>query len=332
MKILITGGCGFVGTNLIPFLLEQKHQIVVVDNLSHGTYINEVHNRTTFEQCDIRDKEHLDAIFSRELPDFVFHFAGLVSIYDCHRYTEEAITNNVLGTIIVFDLCVKYNVKKCIFSESSAVYENCDLPLTGYKEDQSDPTTLYATTKAATALIANSYARTRNFKFTALRYFNIAGPLQDYKRTVPPLFAGVALRLIGKNPPIVFGDGNRRRDFIHVDDVNNFHLLCISDERTDNETFNLGLGKSTSLYEIIDIVREFLQSDITQINHAPEINGEAFEIFANISKAKQLGWEPQKTINDAIIDTVRFLQSEIEFGNIHPDSYMNDLDIDKVKI
>jgi UDP-glucose 4-epimerase len=329
--ILITGGCGFIGTNLIPSLID-KYKVVVMDNLSHGTYLPEVHDRTTFIESDICNKDTVDFIFSKYKPTYVFHFAGLVSIYDCNKDPSFAAKSNIMGSINIFDACVKYNVDKVIFSETSAVYENCALPEHGYAEDQSDPTTVYATTKAAVALLAESYARTKGLKYTALRYFNVAGPLQDYKRTVPPLFAGVALRLMGNKNPIVFGDGNRRRDFIHVDDVNRFHLQCITDTQTDNQTFNLGTGKSHSIYEIIRIVADYLNVDNYDITHMPEINGEAFMIYADISKAKSIGWEPNKTIVEAIHDTITFLKKEIEAGNIDTSAYMENIDIEEVTI
>lgn len=332
-KILITGGTGFVATNLLPMLHE--HNVVLLDNLSASTYVPEFHDgpNTSFHLADIRDAQIMNKIFELEKPDVVFHFGGLVSIYDCHKEPVQAAMNNIIGTLNVFNAALSVGCKRVIFSESSAVYENCYLPTDGFNETQSEPTTLYSTTKACCALIAESYARTRGLQYTALRYFNIAGPIQDYKRTVPPLFAGVALRLLGGLNPIIFGDGNRCRDFIHVDDVNKFHLQCLTDERTLNETFNLGLGCSKSLFEISEVIHEYLGIEKKlEFDMKEEINGEAFNIFADNSKAKSIGWKPQKTINDAIFDTVDYLKQEIAKGNVHPSTFMKDLDTSKVKI
>lgn len=332
-KILITGGCGFVATNLLPMLKE--HKVVLVDNLSASTYVPEFHDglNTSFHLADIRDACMMNKIFELEKPDVVFHFGGLVSIYDCHKEPVLAAMNNIIGTLNVFNAALLSGCTRVIFSESSAVYENCELPESGFNESQSDPTTLYSTTKACCALIAESYARTRGLQYTALRYFNIAGPIQDYKRTVPPLFAGVALRLLGGNNPIIFGDGNRSRDFIHVDDVNKFHLQCLTDERTINETFNLGLGCSKSLFEISEVIHKYLGIESKlEFDMKEEINGEAFTIYADNTKAKAIGWNPQKTINDAIFDTVDYLKQEIAKGNVHPSTFMKDLNTSKVKI
>ena len=333
MKIIITGGTGFVGTNLIPMLSD--HDVVLIDNLSQSTYDPKFHDKPNVKMhvADIRDVDLLNSIFSIERPDVVFHFAGLVSIYDCHKDTISAAQNNIIGSINVFDAALNSGCQRVIFSESSAVYENCNLPEAGFNESQSDPTTFYSTTKAAVALIAESYARTRGLKYTALRYFNIAGPVQDYHRTVPPLFAGVALRLLGKNNPIIFGDGTRRRDFIHVDDVNDFHIKCLTDERTINQTFNLGTGTHKSLFEVCEIIHQYLNIDVElDFDIMDEINGEAHTIFADISKAKELGWVPKKTIDDAIFDTIDYLIGEINDGKIDPHKYMEDMDTSKVKI
>jgi len=340
MNILITGGCGFVGTNLIPSLLDAGHSVVVFDNLAHGAYIPEVHDRVRFLKCDIRDREAMHLHIGNIKPDITFHFAGLVSIYDCHRNPSHAVDNNIVGSVNVFDALLAAGCPRIVFSETSAVYENCELLQDGYHEGQSDPTTVYATTKAAVALIAESYARTKGLRYTALRYFNIAGPIQDYKRTVPPLFAGFAIRMMGGNNPIIFGDGNRRRDFIHVDDVNDFHIQCLTDDRTIGQTYNLGRGESCSLLEIGDAVLAVLKArgyspplpNEVEYTYMPEINGEAFEIFADIRKATSLGWTPKKSIATALDDTVAYLEKEIAQGAIDPLTYMVDLNTDSVKI
>ena len=205
-RILITGGAGFVGTNFINDLLNRGHNpkcIAVIDNMSNGTYIPKVHDQIeNFHEVDIRN-QYVENIIQDFKPDYVYHFAGWVSIYDCNNDPYEAVDNNILGSINVMNGCVKADVKRIIFSETSAVYENCKMGDDGYNETQSDPTTVYSTTKACLALLAESYQRTKGLNYTALRYFNVAGPLQDYNRTVPPVFAGFILRIMGGHNPIV---------------------------------------------------------------------------------------------------------------------------------
>lgn len=334
-KILITGGAGFVGTNFINDLLKRGHNpncIAVVDNLSHGTYLPQIHdNIKNFHNVDIRN-EYVKTIVSEFKPDYIYHFAGLVSIYDCHADPYEAVDNNILGSINILDAAAAAKVKRVIFSETSAVYENCKMPKAGFNETQSDPTTIYSTTKAALALLAESYSRTKGVNYTALRYFNVAGPLQDYNRTIPPVFAGFIIRLLGGNNPIIFGDPLKARDYIDVDDVNAFHLLCMDNDATANQTFNLGTGKMTTLLELKDIIGNAMEYDDVKYDQYESIAGEALNIRADISKAKSIGWEPKKDITDTIKETIIYLNKEIQKGNIDPSAFMTSLQLEKVKI
>ena len=334
-KILVTGGAGFVGTNFINDLLNRGHNpkcIAVIDNMEHGTYIHKVHDQIeNFHKVDIRN-QYVENIIQEFSPDYVYHFAGLVSIYDCHEDPYEAVDNNILGSINVMNGCVKADVKRIIFSETSAVYENCEMPKEGFNEKQSDPTTIYSTTKACLALLAESYQRTKGLNYTALRYFNVAGPLQDYNRTIPPVFAGFILRIKGNHNPIVFGDYMKARDYIDVSDVNAFHILCMENEDTANQTFNLGTGKMTNLMDLKNMIGDIMGVDEPVFDHYDPIAGEALNIRGDISKAKSVGWEPKKDIRDTIKETIVYLEEEIRQGTIDPLTFMENLEIEKVKI
>ena len=334
-KILITGGAGFVGTNFINDLLNRGHNpecIAVIDNMSHGTFLERVHGKLThFYKEDIRN-QYVENIIEEFKPEYVYHFAGLVSIYDCNEDPYEAVDNNILGSINVMNGCVKAGVKRIIFSETSAVYENCEMPEAGFNETQSDPTTVYSTTKACLALLAESYQRTKGLNYTALRYFNVAGPLQDYNRTIPPVFAGFILRIKGGHNPIVFGDYMKARDYIDVSDVNAFHILCMENENTANQTFNLGTGKMTNLMDLKNMIGEIMGVGEVPFDHYDPIAGEALNIRGDVSKAKSMGWEPKKDIRDTIKETIVYLENEIAEGTIDPLTFMEDLEIEKVKI
>lgn len=335
-RILITGGAGFVGTNFINDLLNKGHNpecICVVDNLSQGTYLPKVHDRiSNFYQLDIRNRGHFLIVAREFKPEYIYHFAGLVSIYDCHAHPYDAVDNNILGSINVLDAAVENNVKRIIFSETSAVYENCEMPEDGFNETQSDPTTIYSTTKAALALLAESYSRTKGVNYTALRYFNVAGPLQDYNRTIPPVFAGFIIRLMGGHNPIIFGDPMKARDYIDVDDVNAFHILCMESEDTANQTFNLGTGKMTTLLDLKDIIGKIMGHDNVEYDQYGAIAGEALNIRGDVRKAMSIGWVPKKSMEDTIKETIEYLEEEVKRGNINPSTFMEDLEIEKVKI
>ena len=331
MKILITGSCGFIGSNFIHHLLKDNRidKIIGIDNLSHGNFLNGIHDHIKVKQYmyDVRDEKSITPLF--ENVDYVFNMAGLVSIYDCDKDPHEAIDNNIMGTVNVLNACVKYGIKKIIAPETSAVYEDCgEGP---YDETQLNPVTIYSTSKAMGGMLVKSFHKTRKLDYTLLRFFNVYGELQDWKRTVPPASAGFAIRLMQRKKPIIFGNAERRRDFIHVDDVIDFLNMCLYDSRTDNETFNIGTGKSTSLIEMMKTIADILNVPYNGYINMPEINGEAFNIFANITKAKQLGWEPRITFIKGHESLIKYLKKLYD-EKIFPEDFMDNINISEITL
>lgn len=330
MKILITGSCGFIGSNFIASLLndDRIEEIRGIDNLSHGARLPGIHNHEKVNQfiIDVRDK-NIECLF-KDI-DYVFHFAGLVSIYDCDKDPYDAMDNNVMGTINVLNACIKYGITKIISPETSAVYEDCgEGP---YNESQINPTTIYATSKAMAGMLFKSYQKTRHLDYTLLRFFNVYGELQDWKRIVPPASAGFGIRLLQGKKPIIFGNAERRRDFIHVFDVIDFLNICLYDKRTDNETYNIGTGTSTSLIEMMNQIANILEVPYEGYIQMPEINGEAFEIFADITKAKSLGWQPKITFKEGHENLIKYLK-KLYNQNTFPENFMDNVDVNKIKI
>jgi UDP-glucose 4-epimerase len=330
MKILVTGACGFIGSNFIKSLLtdDRIESIIGIDNLSHGNFLPGVHDhpKVKLHVEDVRNKFIYDYFIG---VDYVIHMAGLVSIYDCDKDPHSAIDNNVMGTVNVLNLCDRYGIKKVIAPETSAVYEGCgEGP---YDESQMDPVTIYSTSKAMAGLLFKSFQKTRQLNYTLLRFFNVYGELQDWKRTVPPASAGFAIRFMQNKKPIIFGNAERRRDFIHVDDVVEFLNMCLYDNRTDNETFNLGTGVSYSLIDMMKLIADILAVPYNGYLNMPEINGEAFDIFANIDKAKSLGWKPKTSFLEGHIKLLSHLKKLYDEGTF-PEDFMDHLDIDKIKL
>ena len=138
----------------------------------------------------------------------------------------------------------------------------------------------------ATNIIASDFSKSNQLISIGLRYFNVYGPKQDYRRTIPPVFSAFIIKLLQKKAPTIYGDGSKKRDFVYVDDVNNFHLMCINDDKTNNEVFNIGSGKNYSIKDIYEKIRLILGSDITPLFEA-NFDFEAQENLANIDKAKK---------------------------------------------
>lgn len=344
-KLLITGGCGFIGTNLIKHIIEEGHyfdrfeSILVYDNLSTGHFIEGIHDhdkfvKVIFIEGDIRNGRHFSDIFNSYQPTEVLHLAGLVSIYDCNNHPADAWANNLIGSIPVVQACAENDIK-LIAAETSAVYEGCNMP--PYHETESYPVTVYSQTKAALANMIKSAHKQYGMQYNLLRFFNVAGVFQDYRRTVPALHCGFVARILQDKPVIIFGDGDRRRDFIHVWDVCEFILnKCILTDEYANRTFNVGTGQSTSLHEIREMIYNQMNIPICDWQDPiilPEINGEAFDIYACINEAQSTGWHPQKTMSDIISDTIAYISNEIKVGNI-PENFMDDTaqKLDEVRI
>jgi len=309
-KVLITGVAGFVGSNLADrLLMEKKYHVVGIDNLSYGV-LEQVPDGVDFYKNDIRDKT-IYPLFQNV--DYVFHFAAKNCINDCQIDPVETAEINVSGTVNVFEAARQSKVRKVIYAESSALYEGSELLPT--PEWDVKPQSFYALSKTSSMLFAEGYTRFFNMKFTALRYFCIYGPRQDYRRAIPPVFSAFIIKLLKGEQPTIFGDGEKRRDFIHVDDINNFHIQCMEDKRTDGKVFNLGSGRNYSINEIYDTIARILNSDVRP-THLNDLPGEAFANLADITEAMRLGWVPKTTLEEGLKTSIDFIKKEFGKGRI----------------
>jgi nucleoside-diphosphate-sugar epimerase len=304
MKVLITGVAGFIGSNLANSLLKNNIQVVGVDNLSYGV-LGQVPKDVEFHKMDIRDKNISD-IFDNI--DYVFHLAAKNCITDCQEDPMTTFDINVNGTINIFEAAIKKNIKKVIYAESSSVYEGAtSLPS---NESEVFPESIYAISKITTNFLAKDYRKSKGLVTTGLRYFNVYGPRQDYRRTIPPVFSAFIINLLKGKQPTIFGDGSKKRDFVYVDDVNNFHLMCIQDDRTDNEVFNIGSGKNYSINEIYNEIKNLLQSDIEPL-FSENFSFEAQNNLANINKAKDIGWNVKIDLKTGLKKSIDYIKENV---------------------
>jgi len=313
---MITGIAGFIGSNLARRLLKENgqpgrtlYEVEGVDYLSYGLREN-VPEGARFFQVDIRSHA-LRELFKGV--DVVFHFAAKNCISDCQQDPAETADINVTGTVNVIDSARLAGVKKIIYAESSALYEGSSVFPT--PETEVKPQSFYATSKAAARLFADAYRRYHDIEFTALRYFCVYGPVQDYRRTVPPVMSAFIIKLLKGERPIIYGTGEKRRDFVYIDDVNDFHIQCLNDEKTSNKTFNLGSGVNYSVREIFDVICELLGKRPEPV-FKPNLTGEAQETLADISEATKLGWIPKTSLRDGLRESIRYIENEIKLGRV----------------
>jgi UDP-glucose 4-epimerase len=304
MRILITGVAGFIGSNLAVRLLAEKHQVIGVDNLAFGIK-EQISSGVEFHPLDIRSKD-IWPLFQKI--DAVFHLAAKNCISDCEKDPLETADINIQGFANVLEAARQGGLPKVIYAESSALYEGSNLFPT--PETEVHPRSFYAMSKHAGMGWAETYRKAFGLKTTALRYFCVYGPRQDYRRTVPPLMSAFIIKLLKGEQPTIYGSGKKKRDFVYVDDVNDFHVQCLTDPRTDGETFNLGSGENYSVAEIFEKIQGLLKTHIKP-TYKTDLPGEAEITLGDITKARSMGWSPKVSLDEGLKRSIEYIRREV---------------------
>ena len=328
MKILVTGGTGYIGSHVVVELLNQGHEVTIIDNLINSkiTVLDSIKKITgkkpEFHQIDLLDYNSLDQVFASSLYDLVMHFAALKSVAESTEKPLLYYENNVAGTLNLFKCMQKYNVKSFIFSSSATVYGNVEngeciesLP-TGR-----GITNPYGKTKFMMEEIMKDLATAwPEFSCIALRYFNPignhpSGLIGEDPNGIPNNLMPYVMKVAKGELPVlsVYGndyptpDGTCLRDYIHVIDLAKGHLAAINAISPGFKAYNLGTGKPTSVLEIVNTFSKINGKDLPyQI--APRRAGDLPILFANPALAeKELGWHTELTVEDAIKDTLKYL-------------------------
>ncbi len=325
MKILVTGGAGYIGSHTCVELLENGYEVVIVDNLYNSSKkaierIQEITGKTvTFYEKDLLDKEGLDYIFDVEVIDAVIHFAGLKAVGESVSKPIEYYNNNITGTLNLVDVMRNHNVKNIVFSSSATVYgDPAFIPVTE-ECPKGSPTNPYGWTKwMLEQILTDLHTSDPEWNVVLLRYFNPIGAHksgligEDPKGIPNNLVPYVSQVAVGKRECLgVFGndykthDGTGVRDYIHVVDLANGHVKAIAkmSEGADVRVYNLGTGNG---YSVLDVVHAYEKACGHAI--AYEIKerraGDIDEVYSDSAKAKaELGWEAQYGIEDMCADS-----------------------------
>jgi UDP-glucose 4-epimerase len=302
--VVVTGVAGFVGSNLAKHLLERNHSVIGLDNLSAGTLDN-VDHRVKFHNVDICTSEIYPLL---EGADAVFHLAAKTSLVGCLNNPLEAANINVVGTLNVLEAARKAKVRKFVYADTSAEYEGIHVFPTS--EEWIRPIGVYAASKHGGATFCDSYRNLYGMSVTIVRYFNVYGPAQDWRRVIPPVMSSFIIRMLRGERPIIYGTGEKRRDFIYVDDVNDLHALILEDDRSEGKVFNIGSGKNFSVNEVYQLIEEILKTGLRPV-YKPDLPGEAEITLADITTSKGLGWEPRVDIGQGLIRTIEYLRTKV---------------------
>lgn len=307
MKILVTGGAGFIGSHVVEAYLAAGHEVCVVDDLSTGFRQN-VPKGVALHKVDIRD-DRLADVFEIEKPEVVNHQAARANVRESFEKPLLYAEVNVIGTVNVLECCRNFGVRKIIYaSTGGAVYgEPQYLPVR--EEHPINPLDPYGASKHHVEHYLRIYRSGFGIDFTALRYPNVFGPRQD-----PLGEAGVVAIFIGKMlkniQPIINGNGNQERDFVYVGDVARASVLAL--DRAEGEILNIGSGIGTSVNQIFEILNEL--SDYRGVpQYGPAKKGEVSRIFLQSDRAlDKLGWKPEINLPDALKLTVGFFKTQAE--------------------
>jgi len=310
MRYLVTGGAGFIGSHLVDSLINDGHEVVVIDNLATGKkeYIN---HQAEFHQLDIRDHQEIEPLFKNI--DGVFHLAALARIQPSFHNPDLYFQVNVVGTRNILLASKKHGVKRIVYSASSSAYGISDvLPLSEDLKLTSQALHPYGSTKRMSEMLMRDMGRlTGGPETVCLRYFNVYGPRQTTTADGPyATVIGIFLDLAKRGQPLtIVPDGYQRRDFTWVGDVVKANRLAMTSPKVgDGEIINIGSGKNYSIWEVARLVlntapdespEQLLKSGRCVM--AGERRGEVRESLADISRAKELlGWKPRFVLEEGI--------------------------------
>lgn len=323
-KILITGGCGYIGSHTTVELIENGYDVVIIDNLSNSKYsvlerIYEITGKqVSFYNADVRDFQSLDHIFSKEKFDSVIHFAGLKAVGESCSNPLEYYDNNVNGSIQLIRVMNKNNVKNIVFSSSATVYGTPTFPKISESEPLKRGNSPYAQTKVDIELILKDWYNSDNsLSVCILRYFNPVGAHKSgligedpigVPNNLMPYISQVAvgkrdvLHIWGNDYPTK--DGTCIRDYIHVVDLADGHIAALSHciNNPGYYTYNLGTGQGISVKEMVDAYSSILDKPIKFV-YGPRRAGDISEYYADPLKAKkELNWKTKLDIIDMVKD------------------------------
>ena len=308
MKIVVTGGAGFIGSHIVEYWHNEGADVHVIDNLRSGFLSNiEPFKKVIFHNTSITDRNSVFEILKNT--DFVFHLAAFVSVPESIKKPVECSEININGLLNVLDACKEHGVRKMIFSSSAAIYgDNPQSPKTvGMKPDPKSP---YGTTKLEGENYLKQYNQNFGLETVSLRYFNVFGPRQDpnsqYSAAIP-IFVAKAIR----NETItIYGDGEQTRDFIFVKDVVKANVLAATSANV-NGVFNVASGSAVTINDIVKFVVEETNSK-SKIVYEPERPGDIKHSLASIDETKQaLNFKPNYNLIAAMRETIRYFANKL---------------------
>lgn len=307
MKILVTGGAGFIGSNLVDALLEAGHDIVVVDNLSTGNRKN-VGEKARFYEVDITNTDDLEKVFSEVKPEVVFHLAAQISVEVSTNNPAMDVKVNVIGTLNLLDLAKKYSVKKFVYSSTGGAIYGDNAPRPTNEEAAAEPLTPYGIDKLCSEKFIRYFSQDGSFKYVIFRFSNVYGPRQN-----PDGEAGVVAiltsRMLQNKASVIYGDGEQTRDYVFVGDIVKGLILALTSEKSD--IYNLATGIETSVNTICEKLIKLTQTK-TLPEHGPARVEQHASSLSSEKIKRSLGWEASISLDEGLKKTVDWFRKSIK--------------------
>jgi UDP-N-acetylglucosamine 4-epimerase len=306
MKVLVTGGAGFIGSNIVNTLCEDVdiELITVLDNLINGDRKNLKNSyKIKFIEGDICDYELVEKI-CRDV-DVICHQAAWGSVPKSVQQPKDYLLNNVYGFSTIVEAAKNTGVKKIIYASSSSVYGDNE---SEYKLEENIGRQLspYGLSKRFDEMLARNFHELYGINFYGLRYFNVFGENQKWDSEYSAVIPKFIKSILDKKSPIIYGDGKQSRDFTYVKNVVNMNINLIKNiDLSGSHIFNVGLGKSTSVNELFTIIREKLKSDINPI-YMEKRKGDILNSLADITKSRVNGYKPEIDLEEGLNRTINW--------------------------
>ena len=307
MKTLITGGAGFIGSHVADEMVKQGLDVAVVDDLSSGSKEN-LNAEAVFYEMDIASPK-LHEVFEQERPDVVHHLAAQISVADSVRNPVKDAMINVVGSVNLLENCVRYGVKKIIFSSSGGTVYGATEQLPAVEDLPFSAMSPYGVTKICMEYYLPFYKTEHGLDYTVLRYANVYGPRQDPHGEAGVVAIFAQAMLSGKTPTIN-GDGKYVRDYVYAGDVARANYLAV--DRGPSDAFNIGTGESTDVNQLYAMIADAVGFHEKPLS-GPHRAGDLRRNFLDVSKAARfLGWQPQVQLQQGLEQTVKFFRNQKE--------------------
>jgi UDP-glucose 4-epimerase len=303
MKILVTGGAGFIASHIADAYIAKGHRVVVLDNLSTGSRRN-LNRKAKFVKADVRDARTVEQVLRRERPDVVNHHAAMISVVESVRRPDAVLETNVFGTMHLakaFAALPAPKKRKFILASTGGAIYGDPQTLPADETYPAIPLAPYGVSKLMAEEAVKLYARLSGFAFTLFRYTNVFGPRQNPKGEAGVIAIFTRLMKAGKRP-IIFGDGTKARDYLFVDDVARANVAAL--RKGKDETLNLGTAKLVTDDQVFRAIADAVGYGNTP-RYAPYRTGEVYRISLRAARAKKiLGWAPTVPFREGVARTV----------------------------